>query len=161
MYRHFRLAFLDYDRTLFTHSYPVPGEKHLTYQEECFEEFVNQARRHSGDKPVKCMQDAVRIMQESGCICYVLTHEIFSLRDDMKKDMAKKYYNIDKYLSVDSADHKIDMMLAVAAAHNVNPRDCLFVDDRMDIVYKACAAGFVGIPVINVAQLFEDGIAGS
>lgn len=156
MYRHFRLAFLDYDRTLFTHGYPSPGEAHLTYQEECYEELVHQQERHERDKPVKCMQDMVKILQENGCVCYVLTHECFSLRDELKKSSAKEHYNIERYLATDSPDHKVDMILAVAKMHGVSLRDCLFVDDKMDIIYKACAAGITAIPVINVAQMFED-----
>lgn len=60
MYRGFMLAFFDYDRTLYSHAYPVAGEVHPSYEEECFIEFYKQKERHIGDKPIKCMQHAVK-----------------------------------------------------------------------------------------------------
>lgn len=156
MYRGYKLAFFDYDRTLFTHSYPTAGEKHLSYEEECFEELAHQKKRHAGDKPVKCMQHLVNLLKENGCVVYILTHECFNLRNEMKLHDAKKYYGIDKLLTTDSSAHKVDMIKAVAKVHNVPLDECLFVDDKMDAIYDACAAGISAIPVINVAQLYED-----
>lgn len=155
MYRNIKVAFFDYDRTLFIHEYPAAGQAHPTYEEECFIELTNQAARHKGDKPVKCMQWFVKLLQDNGCVCYVLTHEIFNLRNKLKSEEALRHYSIDKLITVDSSAHKIDMMRAVAKMHNINPRDCLLVDDKMQTVYDAASAGFTAIPCMNVAQLYE------
>lgn len=156
MFRHYRIGFMDYDRTLYPHSYPTAGNTHKSYMDECYDMLVKQKEILGNDKPLKCMQWAVSNMQEAGAVVYVLTHEIFNLRDEHKKNTALRDYGISKYLSVDSPEHKVDMMLAVAKVHNVNPRDCLFIDDKMSTVYRACEAGIAGMHVSSIYQMYEE-----
>lgn len=87
---------------------------------------------------------------------YVLTHEVFNLRDKIKSESVKRDYGIDKYLTVDKAEHKIDMMKAVARAHGVPLNKVLFVDDKQNLIYDACAAGICGMHISNIVQLYED-----
>lgn len=158
MFEHIKLAFIDYDRTLYSHMYPACGEKHDTYYEECVRNLVyaSQYNRFIGSKPLKCMQWFVSYLRDRGVEEYILTHEIFNLRDEWKKTTALNDYGISKYLTVNSPEHKIDMIKAVADTNGVNYRDCLFVDDKMEIVYLACEAGIFGLHTSNIVQLYED-----
>lgn len=59
------------------------------------------------------------------------------------------------YLTVDTPEHKIDMMLGVAMSKGIEPCDITFVDDKMDIVYKAIDAGIDGKHLSDIAALYE------
>lgn len=156
MFRGFRVGFFDYDRCLYVHDYPAAGEPHASYYDECIRMLMHQDEIHKRDKPLNSMKWAIHNMQDNGAVCYVLTHEIFNLRDERKRQSAMRDYGIEHYLAVDTPDHKIDMMLAVAKMHNVSPGECLFVDDKISMIYKACASGICGKHVSNIYSLYEE-----
>lgn len=59
------------------------------------------------------------------------------------------------YLTVDSPDHKTDMIRAVAAVENCHLSDVIFVDDRMETVYQAQAAGIDARHLSDIVVLYE------
>lgn len=157
MFSEVQLAFLDYDRTLYSHGYPYPGDECLDYYTECLQCLTNKglAEKYRNSKPLPCMKWLVAMLQKNEVPIYTLTHEIFSLRDDWKKETAKLDYGITRYISVDSPDHKVDMIRAISDVYGVKLRNCLFVDDRMHTIRLACEAGIFGLHVSNIAQMYE------
>lgn len=161
MFRAFRIALFDYDRTLYPHAYPMTGESELSYEDECFLMLMGQKKRYETDKPLECMKWACNILRENGAVLYVLTHEIFNLRDAHKRETALVDYGIENYLTVNTPEHKIDMIRAVAKMHNVRLDQCLFVDDQIKLIYEACKAGICGKHISNIYQLYEGYIHGT
>lgn len=158
MFSEVQLAFFDYDRTLYAHAYPRTGDPEDTYYDECIRMLSDKSmkERFAGDKPIKSTKWLVNLLQENKVPVYTLTHEIFNLRDVWKSFTAQRDFGIKHYLTVDSPEHKIDMIRAVAKIHNVPLRYCLFVDDKMDIIHLACAVGIYGLHTSNVAQMYEE-----
>lgn len=155
MFKGYRLAFFDYDRTLFAHQHPFAGEPITTYEEECYNELINQEKLYERDQDVPAMKWAIDLLHGYGAVTYVLTHEIFNLRDDIKSTRAMEVYGIRNYLTTDSAAHKIDMIKAVAKRHGVKLSECLFVDDKMDIILLACENGISGVHTSNICATYE------
>lgn len=153
---HINIAFFDFDRTLFSHGYPSVREGHPSYLEECSIELEHQEERHAGDRSIAAMKWLVATLQSQDIETYVITHEIFNLRDKYKQDMAFKHYGITNYITVNSPEHKIDMMRAVLESKTTYPGMCLFVDDKMDLVYKSCEAGIRGLHISNIQALYDE-----
>lgn len=89
---------------------------------------------------------------------YVLTHEIFNLRDELKQDQLKHFYpNVPiTYLTVDTPEHKIDMIRAVAVSEGCELADILFIDDNMKTIRMAAAAGIDARHLSYVVALYEN-----
>lgn len=160
MFKNIKLAFYDFDRTLCVHTYPSDdlGKAHFDYEQECYLQYHMQKQVLQGDMPVEYMRWFVNHVSEStsGSVKqFVLTHEIFSLRDDYKKGFAKRHYGIDGYISTNSSEHKIEMMRAIAKSENVSLNDVLFVDDKMEIIYNACENGILALHISNVIGMYE------
>lgn len=155
-----RLAFFDYDWTLVTHNYSKDYFKAFAdgYFRDCYYMLTALEEEHKGDKPLPCMQWYVKKLFDEGCEIYVLTHERFNLRDELKKAMLKKFYpDVPMgYLTVDSPDHKIDMMRAVAMTEGYEMSDVIFVDDRMETVNMAKGAGIDAKYLADVVVMYEN-----
>lgn len=153
------LVFYDYDRTLVVHDYPMWYEKSNSYIEEIIS-IIDENKNnkiYGNDKPLKCMQWHVDKHRKQGDKLFVLTHEIFNLRSKMKKEHISKWYGDDlKYIEVDSPEHKIDMIIAIAEHLNVNRSECVIVDDRVDTLKLAARSGIQAIHVSNVMYEFEE-----
>lgn len=162
MFSRFKLAFFDYDRTLITHAYPVAGRRTLTYEEECYIYLSDSAikERHSGDKPLECMKWAIQHLKKHDAVLFVLTHEIFNLRSEMKSITAREVFGIENYIEVDSPEHKVDMIKAIAKFHGVSLRSCLFVDDKMSTVYAAATEGIYAVHTSDITAAYEEYILG-
>lgn len=158
MFSEFKLAFFDYDRTLVAHAYPVAGRRALTYEEECYIYLSDSAikERHFWDKPLECMKWAIQHLKEHDAVLYVLTHEIFNLRSEMKSITAREVFGIENYIEVDSPEHKVDMIKAVAKFHGVPLRNCLFVDDMMSTVYAAATEGIYAVHTSDITAAYEE-----
>lgn len=152
----FKFAAFDYDDTLFAHEYPRAGKRPESYQEFMYTLLTNPAANYGYDKPLNCMQWLVKELQKNGCKCTVLTQKSANLRNPLCQENAKTYYNIEDYYAVDSGEHKIDFLLAYAAAFNIPTWQILYVEDRLDLVCLACKKGLVGLPVASVASLYDD-----
>ncbi len=154
-----KLAFFDFDRTLIAHDYSAEYIKSREegYLMECFFMLTSLKEEHSGDRPLPCMQWYAKKLSEEGYGLYCLTHEIFNLRDQIKKDQLALYYSDTPmtYLTVDTPEHKIDMMTAVAMAEGCDLSDIIFVDDQMSTVYAALAAGINAKHLSDIVQMYE------
>ena len=154
-----KLAFFDFDRTLIVHDYsPEYIKNRENYFMECLCALTSLDEEHKNDKPLPCMQWYMRKLFEEGYGIFCLTHEIFNLRDQLKQEQLAKFYpGIPvTYLTVDSPDHKIDMMMAIAAAEQCRHSDVLFIDDRVTIVNKAINAGIDGKHLSDIVLLYEN-----
>ena len=154
-----KLAFFDFDRTLVAHAYPP---EFLTVQQdsyfmECVWGLTALKEKHANDRPLPCMQWYAKKLFDEGYGLYCLTHEIFNLRDALKQEQLRTFYPDVRmtYLTVDSPDHKTDMMRAVAAVENCHLSDVIFVDDRMETVYQAQAAGIDARHLSDIVVLYE------
>lgn len=158
MFGDVQLGFFDFDRTLYAYPFPYVGEVHGNYYDQCMMNLTKKAQedRVGKGKPVACMKWLSGLLKDNQVPMYVLTHEIFNLRDEWKASVSKKEFGIENYLTVDSPEHKVDMIKAVATVHNVPLKNCLFVDDKMDTIYLACREGIFGLHSSNIAQLYED-----
>lgn len=116
--------------------------------------------RHSGDKPLECMKWAIQHLKKHDAVLYVITHEIFNLRSEMKSITAKEVFGIENYLEVDSPEHKMDMIKAVAKFHGVPLRSCLFVDDMMSTVYAAATEGIYVVHTSDITAAYEEHVLG-
>lgn len=150
-------VFLDYDRTLFSHSYIAKASGDVGYETDAYIELSRlwREREHAGDKPLRCMQWYVESQRADGARLFVLTHEIFNLRDECKKRMAIRHYGIYEYLAVDTPDHKIDMIRAVCKANDVEVSNAVLVDDMLSTVYAAERAGISGLHLSDVVVAFD------
>lgn len=155
MYEDIRLAFFDFDRTLFSHSNECTIQLDASYETQCYLELTQQAELHKDDKPIPAMQWLVSECRSHGMELFILTHEIFSLRDAIKKNMALRHYGITNYLTVNKAARKIDMISAVARSRGLRPEQCLFVDDKMDLIRLALGAGINAVHISNIQQQYE------
>lgn len=156
-----KLAFFDFDRTLVAHTYSPEFITHRdNYFMECLHMLTNLEAEYANDRPLPCMQWYAKKLFGEGYGLYVLTHEMSNLRNDLKiKELAQFYPDIPMtYLTVDSPDHKIDMMRAVAYAEGCNLSDVIFVDDLMETVSKAIRAGINGKHLSDIAVLYESQI---
>ena len=109
-----KLAFFDFDRTLVahTHSPEFMRDRGGNYFMECLHMLTNLEAEHAKDQPLPCMQWYAKKLFSEGYGLYVLTHEMFNLRNDLKmRELARFYPDTPMtYLTVDSPEHKIDMM---------------------------------------------------
>ena len=157
-----KLAFFDFDRTLVAHAHSPEfmRDRGGNYFMECLHMLTNLEAEHAKDQPLPCMQWYAKKLFSEGYGLYVLTHELFNLRNDLKmRELARFYPDTPMtYLTVDSPEHKIDMMRAVAYAEGCNLSDVIFVDDQMGIVSKAIRAGIDGKHLSDIAVLYESQI---
>ena len=160
-----KLYFLDFDRTLCAHEYVKKAAGPSTYFEECLT-VLNKEKfqlEYGGDVAPEYMKWYVKqLLADKDNQCFVLTHEIFNLRDGYKKDFAEKNYGLDRrnYLSVNSADHKVPMMLAMAESMGLNPYDCYLIDDSVSTLYEAEREEINGSHISNVMVMYEKHLAG-
>lgn len=150
------LYFFDFDRTLCAHGYPVTGEPVMSYYEECLTMFTREKELFSKDKPLKCMKWFIDTQTTEDDELFCITHEIFNLRDEYKKSFLKKHYREMTYFTVDTAEHKIDLILALCKARNIPPSEVYLIDDKMSTIHLACQAGINGIHVSNIYALYEE-----
>lgn len=115
------------------------------------------AEEHAKDIPLPCMQWYVRKLFDDGYGLYVLTHEVFNLRDQLKKEQMKLFYPDTPmtYLTVDKPEHKIDMIMAIAMVEGCDLSDVIFVDDKMETVQMAQAAGIDAKHLSDIVALYE------
>lgn len=155
-----KLAFFDFDETMMchTHSHDYYRDIQGNYFKECLYMLTAMDQEHEGDRPLPCMKWYVNKLFEDGYGIYVLTHEIFNLRDKLKQDQLKHFYpNVPMtYLTVDTPEHKIDMIRAVAVSEGCELSDILFVDDNMKIIRMATAAGIDARHLSYVVALYEN-----
>ena len=154
-----KLAFIDFDRTMVAHTYSadyVKAEEN-NYFMECVYNLTVQEEEHANDRPLPCMQWYVKKLFDEGYGIYCLTHEIFNLRDQMKQEELKAFYpDIPMtYLTVDTPEHKIDMMKAVAMVECCDLSDVIFVDDLMSTVYQALLAGIDAKHLSDIVVMYE------
>lgn len=156
-----KLYFFDFDRTLCIHKYKEKRTGVSSYYDECRrcldygDEFMKE---YGGDVPSKAMQWYVKKVlygPNANAQGFILTNEIFNLRDNYKKAFASTYYGLANYLSVDSPAHKIEMMKAVADSMGVDWSDCQLVDDDLHTIYAANKEGMDGKHVSEVYAEYE------
>ena len=154
-----RLAFFDFDRTLVAHQYSEEYTKAQAdgYLMECVFSLTSLAVEHADDRPLPCMQWYVKKLAQEGYGLFCLTHEVFNLRDRLKqKQLARFYPDVPMtYLTVDTPEHKIDMMKAVAMTECCAFSDVIFVDDRMETVQMAKVAGMDAKHLSDIVVLYE------
>lgn len=153
-----KLAFFDFDRTLVAHRYPREAiVEREAYYNECVRALTVLTEDHACDRPLPCMQWYAKKLADEGYGLYVLTHEIFNLRDNLKKDQLSTFYPDTKmtYLSVDTPEHKIDMMKAVAYVEGCQLSDIIFVDDMLSTVNMAIREGIDGRHLSDIVVLYE------
>lgn len=153
-----KLAFFDFDRTLVAHQYPREAiQERESYYNECVRALTVLSEDHAADRPLPCMQWYTKKLYDEGYGLYVLTHEIFNLRDELKKEELAAFYPDVKmtYLSVDLPEHKIDMMRAVACVEGCPLSDIIFVDDMLSTVNMAIRAGINGKHLSDIVVLYE------
>lgn len=154
------LVFYDYDRTLVVHYYPMDYQKSSNIYIEDALSILDKnkcTQIYSKDKPLKCMQWHVNKHREQGDKLFVLTHERFNLRSKMKKAHISEWYGNDlEYLEVDTPEHKIDMIIAIAEHLNIDRSQCLIVDDRVDTLKLAAKSGIQAVHISNVMHEFEE-----
>lgn len=152
-----KLAFFDFDRTLVTHTYSKDYVKVQNYFMECVYCLTSLVEEHAKDMPLPCMQWYTKKLFDDGYGLYVLTHEIFNLRDQLKKEQLKLFYPDTPmtYLTVDTPAHKIDMITAIAMTERCDLSDIIFVDDMMSTVQMAQAAGIDAKHLSDIAALYE------
>lgn len=158
-----KLALFDYDFTLFTHNLPdYYGRKELSYTDEAFLIMTKSDDIFECTEPVPCMQWYVDKMRKEGYKLFVLTHEIFNLRDSIKKDFVKKYYGDDlEYLTVDTPAHKVDMIRALVKRYSLEDKiidDVVFVDDKDSTVFKVRQAGYSAYMLADIAVMYESAV---
>lgn len=154
------IYFFDFDRTLCVHNYDGKAKGPSTYYNECMNVLDPKLfdREYGGDVAPEYMKWYVGRVRANDCnLVYVLTHEIFNLRDEYKKRFALENYGIrpDHYLSVNSADHKVPMMQAIAGMFEAEPEDCILVDDSVNTLYEAEQVGIRGMHISNVMVEYE------
>lgn len=156
------LRFFDFDRTLCMHSYPdnyarVRGD----YYMDALYELQRQVELHKFDKPLPCMQWYAKKCHEKGDTLFCLTHEIFNLRDEYKQEFLKEHYADTpmKYITVDSPEHKIDMIRALAEVHKVSLFNCELIEDNMCTVNLAIQNGITGTHISNIVTMYENMLA--
>lgn len=158
-----KLAFFDYDRTLVahTHSREFMAARKDDYMMECLYMLTALEEEHASDRPLPCMQWFLKKLHEDGYGIYVLTHEPFNLRNNLKQRQLEEFFpGIPiAYLTVDSPEHKVDMMRAVAVAECCSLSDIIFVDDQMATVSAAVRAGIDGRHLSDIVVLYECGQA--
>lgn len=154
-----KLAFFDYDWTLVVHNY---SKDYLAafvdgYLRDCYYMLTKIEEEHAGDKPLPCMQWYVNKLFENGYGIFVITHEMNNLRDELKKRKLKEFYSDIPvtYLTVDCPEHKVDMIEAVALSEGCELSDVIFVDDKMETVNMAKAAGIDAKYLSDIALLYE------
>lgn len=154
-----KLAFFDFDRTLVAHRYSreYMDARNEGYFKECVYALMALDEEHKNDRPLPCMQWYVKKLYDEGYGLYVLTHEIFNLRDQLKKSQLEQFYaGIPMtYFTVDAPEHKIDMMRAVAAAEKCDLSDVIFVDDMLSTVNMALNAGIDAKHLSDIVVLYE------
>lgn len=154
-----KLAFFDFDRTLVSHNHSLEfmRDRDGDYFMECLHMLTNLRGEHANDRPLPCMQWYAKKLFDEGYGLYVLTHEIFNLRHEIKKEeLARFYPNTPMtYLSVDSPAHKIDMMRAVAAVEMCPLSDVIFVDDMMSTVSQALRVGIDAKHISDIVVMYE------
>lgn len=154
-----KLAFFDFDRTLVAHNYSreFTDARRKGYFQECVQVLTALEEEHANDRPLPCMQWYARKLYMDGYELYCLTHEIFNLRDELKKDQLHLFYHDTPmtYLTVDDPDHKIDMMLALATVKGCTSEDIIFVDDLKNTVDKALAEGIDAKHLSDIVVLYE------
>lgn len=154
-----RLAFFDFDRTLVAHRYSK--EYNEDRMKGMFFDYLYMLtaleEEHKADRPLPCMQWYAKKLQDAGYGLYCLTHETSNLRDKLKQRQLAEFYleTPMAYLTVDTPEHKIDMIRAVAAAEGCELSDVVFVDDRMDTVNMALEAGIKAMHLSDVVLLYE------
>lgn len=155
-----KLAFFDFDHTLITHTYSKEycKDSAKSYFNECLYMLTSMDKVYENDKPLPCMQWYTNKLFEDGYGIYVLTHEFFNLRDNLKQAQLKKFYpNVPMtYLTVDTPEHKIDMIQAVAISEGCELSDIIFVDDKMETIKIALAAGINAKHLSNIVVLYEN-----
>lgn len=154
-----KLAFFDFDRTLVAHSYSKEymAARQEGYLMECFWALTALREEHAKDRALPCMQWYVKKLQEEGYGLYCLTHEIFSLHSDLKKEQLKLFYPDTPmtYLEVDTPEHKIEMMKAIAMIECCDLSDIIFVDDLQKTVTRALAAGIDAHHLSDIVVMYE------
>lgn len=160
-----KLAFFDFDHTLVVHDYSkeYKGPGSQSYFHDCLYMLSSLEKEHANDRPLPCMQWYANKLFEDGYGIYVLTHEIFNLRDALKQKQIKTFYpNVPMtYLTVDTPMHKIDMMRAVAVSEGCQLSDILFVDDAMSTIYAAKEAGIDAKHLSEIVVMYENSRASS
>lgn len=154
-----KLAFFDFDRTLVAHEYPAVYTKDSLndYFMECLYTLTSLKDIHVHDRPLPCMQWYTKKLYDEGYGLYCLTHEMFNLRDALKQEQLKLYYPDTPmtYLTVNTPEHKIDMIRAVAAAECCELSDIIFVDDLTPTVNLAEAAGIDAKHLSDIVVMYE------
>ena len=155
------LRFFDFDYTLCVHTMIV--KEYMAgadYFKECLTELTKQKDLYRGSRPLACMQWYARKCHEQGDKLFCITHEIFNLRDKFKQDFIKQYYPPMQYLTVDTPEHKIDMIRAIAEKENVRLTKCELVDDKIVTLNLAIASGIRGTHVTEIVQQYQDSLDG-
>lgn len=152
------LVFFDFDRTLCVHDYPMQYQASDNYEDDCYCMLNALDELHAADRPLKCMQWFARKLRDNGANLFCLTHEIHSLRDGFKIRFLKDNYADTpmQYIAVDSTSHKIDMIKAIARTCDVPLIKCMLIEDRMQTIIEANAAGIQSYHVSNV-MLWSEG----
>ena len=153
-----KLAFFDFDRTLVAHKYSQEAlRERESYYFECLRALTVLEDDHAHDRPLPCMQWYTKKLSDEGYGLIVLTHEVFNLRDQLKKDQLARFYPEVKmtYMTVDSPEHKIDMMMAIAPSENCPLSDIIFVDDMLSTVNAAIREGINGKHLSDIVVMYE------
>lgn len=153
-----KLAFFDFDLTLVAHNHSSEYvNARENYLMDCIYMLTAIEEEHAKDRPLPCMQWYVKKLFDEGYGLYCLTHEIFNLRDQLKKDQLEIFYPDTPmtYLTVDTPEHKIDMIKAIAMTECCDLKDVIFVDDRTATVNLAIMAGIDAKHLSDIVLMYE------
>lgn len=149
-----KLAFFGFDQTLVAHRHPVHTGGYFA---RCLYLLTAPAEEHDGDRPLPCMQWYARKLHDEGYGLYCLTHGASNLNDKLKQGQLAAFYPDTPmtYLTVDLPEHKVGMMQAVAVTECCGPGDVIFVDDDMQTVELALAAGIDAKHLSDIVIMYE------
>lgn len=152
------LTFFDYDRTLFAHNYDKAFIDCVTYEETARYLLVRGDSTFKNDKPIQAVRDYAKECYNAGEELFCLTHQVCSLRDAYNiKALSEHYGDIPMtYLSVNTAEHKIDMIRAMAYHRCALLCNCKLIDDRVSTVEMAISEGIVGINTSSLCADWEE-----
>lgn len=154
-----KLAFFDFDRTLVAHSYSreYMAARQDGYLMECYWALTMLKEEHTKDRALPCMQWYTKKLFDEGYGLYCLTHEIFNLHGDLKQEQLKTFYPglPMTYLEVNSPEHKVDMIKAVALVEDCPLSDIIFVDDLQSTVALALDAGIDAHHLSDIVVMYE------
>lgn len=152
-----KLAFFDYDETLVTHRHSDSFLQADSYFTECLSVLVSAKEEYSNDRALPCMQWFAGKLHGEGYGLYCIADCGSSLKDAIRREKLSAFYpdTTMAYFNVDTAEHKIDLIEAVATAEGCPLKDVLLVDDDMDVIRLARSEGIDARHLSEIVLMYE------